>query len=65
MLLAPDEVTRRSGGPPDDDAGVGEREGAVAEVADHLGRTLHATEALLVRAKAAFRKAYREEDDRG
>lgn len=37
----------------------------VADVAEHLGRTLHATEALLVRAKAAFRKAYREEDDRG
>ena len=37
----------------------------VAEVADHLGRTVHATEALLMRAKAAFRTAYREEDDRG
>jgi len=37
----------------------------VDEVAEHLGRTLHATEALLVRAKAAFRKVYREEDDRG
>jgi RNA polymerase sigma-70 factor (ECF subfamily) len=30
----------------------------VPEVADHLGRTIHATEALLVRARAAFRRAY-------
>jgi len=30
----------------------------VAEVADELGRTLHATEALLVRARTAFRAAY-------
>lgn len=30
----------------------------VAEVADHLGRTYGATEALLVRAKAAFRHEY-------
>lgn len=30
----------------------------VPEVAEHLGRTVHATEALLVRARAAFRKAY-------
>jgi RNA polymerase sigma-70 factor (ECF subfamily) len=30
----------------------------VAEVAAHLGRTLHATEALLVRARIAFRRAY-------
>ena len=37
----------------------------VAEVADGLGRTLRATEALLVRAKAAFRKAYREGGDHG
>jgi RNA polymerase sigma-70 factor (ECF subfamily) len=37
----------------------------VPAVADHLGRTVHATEALLIRAKAAFRKAYREEGDRG
>jgi RNA polymerase sigma-70 factor (ECF subfamily) len=35
----------------------------VAEVADHLGRTLHATEALLVRARQAFRQAYEEGDD--
>jgi RNA polymerase sigma-70 factor (ECF subfamily) len=32
----------------------------VAEVADHLGRTLHATEALLVRARRAFRARYHE-----
>ena len=32
----------------------------VAEVAEHLDRTLHATEALLVRARAAFRRAYGE-----
>ena len=30
----------------------------VAEVAGCLGRSLHATEALLVRARAAFRRAY-------
>ena len=35
----------------------------VAEVADHLGRTLHATEALLVRARLAFRRAYGDPDD--
>ncbi len=34
---------------------------SVPEVAEHLGRTLHATEALLVRARAAFRHAYGEE----
>lgn len=33
----------------------------VPEVADCLGRTVHATEALLVRARAAFRRCYREE----
>jgi RNA polymerase sigma-70 factor, ECF subfamily len=33
----------------------------VPEVAGHLGRTVHATEALLVRARTAFRNAYREE----
>lgn len=33
----------------------------VPEVAAHLGRTVHATEALLVRARAAFRRDYREE----
>jgi RNA polymerase sigma-70 factor, ECF subfamily len=36
----------------------------VAEVAAHLGRTLHATEALLVRARAAFRRSYDGEEDR-
>lgn len=30
----------------------------VAEVAELLGRSVHATEALLVRARAAFRRAY-------
>src|SRR6266545_2749025 len=30
--------------------------------AEHLGRTLHATEALLVRAKAAFRQAYQRKE---
>ena len=35
------------------------------EVAGHLGRTLHATEALLVRARHAFRTAYHEGSDRG
>ena len=32
----------------------------VPEVAAHLGRTLHATEALLSRARRAFRQAYEE-----
>lgn len=31
---------------------------SVSEVAEQLGRTVHATEALLVRARAAFRRAY-------
>jgi RNA polymerase sigma-70 factor (ECF subfamily) len=30
----------------------------VPEVAEHLGRTVHATEALLVRARGAFRTSY-------
>jgi RNA polymerase sigma-70 factor (ECF subfamily) len=34
----------------------------VPEVAEHLGRTVHATEALLVRARTAFRTAYREKE---
>jgi RNA polymerase sigma-70 factor, ECF subfamily len=34
----------------------------VSEVADVLGRTVHATEALLVRARRAFRRAYRQAD---
>lgn len=32
----------------------------VVQVAEHLGRTVHATEALLVRARAAFRGAYED-----
>ncbi len=35
----------------------------VRDVAGYLGRTEHATEALLVRARAAFRRAYGEGDD--
>jgi RNA polymerase sigma-70 factor (ECF subfamily) len=35
----------------------------VAEVADQLGRTVHATEALLVRARLAFRRVYEGSDD--
>jgi RNA polymerase sigma-70 factor (ECF subfamily) len=35
----------------------------VPEVAGHLGRTIHATEALLVRARHAFRTAYGERSD--
>jgi RNA polymerase sigma-70 factor (ECF subfamily) len=35
----------------------------VRDVAAYLGRTVHATEALLVRARAAFRRAYTEGDD--
>jgi len=37
---------------------------SVPEVAELLARTVHATEALLVRARVAFRRIY-EEDDRG
>lgn len=37
---------------------------SVAEVAEHLDRTLHATEALLMRAKGAFRTAYDEQHRR-
>ncbi len=33
----------------------------VAEVADHLDRTVQGTETLLVRARAALRQIYREE----
>ena len=36
---------------------------SVPEVAQHLGRTVHATEALLVRARTAFRRAYEETCD--
>jgi RNA polymerase sigma-70 factor, ECF subfamily len=35
----------------------------VAEVAAELGRSLHATEALLTRAKAAFRREYENPED--
>jgi RNA polymerase sigma-70 factor, ECF subfamily len=34
----------------------------VPEVASYLDRTLHATEALLVRARAAFRRIYEEQE---
>lgn len=34
----------------------------VPDVADHLGRTVHATEALLVRARRAFRSAYEDRE---
>jgi len=36
---------------------------SVPDVADRLGRTVHATEALLVRARVAFRRAYGERSD--
>lgn len=35
----------------------------VAEVAEHLGRSVHATETLLVRARAALRRTYRSSHD--
>ncbi len=35
----------------------------VAEVAELLGRSVHATETLLVRAKVALRRVYREGRD--
>jgi len=34
----------------------------VPEVASHLDRTVHATEALLVRARAAFRRIYEDQE---
>ena len=34
---------------------------SVAEVAYHVGRSLHATETLLARARAALRRIYQEE----
>ena len=34
----------------------------VAEVAEHIGRSVHATETLLVRARAALRRVYEEEE---
>jgi RNA polymerase sigma-70 factor, ECF subfamily len=36
---------------------------SVPEVAEQLGRTVHATEALLVRARSAFRRAYDDGSD--
>ena len=38
---------------------------AVPEVAAVLGRSVHATDALLVRARTAFRRAYTDEEARG
>jgi len=38
---------------------------SVPEVAEYLGRTVHATEALLVRARSAFRKQYAAHDQAG
>ncbi|HEY6782263.1 MAG TPA: RNA polymerase sigma factor [Candidatus Dormibacteraeota bacterium] len=35
---------------------------SVPEVAQHVGRSVHATETLLVRARAALRRVYREEE---
>jgi RNA polymerase sigma-70 factor (ECF subfamily) len=37
----------------------------VGQVAELLDRTLHATEALLVRARTAFRRAYTESESGG
>ena len=37
---------------------------SVSEVAEHLDRSVHATETLLVRARAALRRLYREEESR-
>ena len=34
----------------------------VPEVAEHIGRSVHATETLLVRARAALRRVYQEEE---
>lgn len=38
---------------------------SVPDVADRLGRTVHATEALLVRARSAFRRAYGDQPTPG
>lgn len=35
---------------------------SVSEVAEHLGRSVHATETLLVRARVALRRVYEEEE---
>ena len=37
----------------------------VPDVAEHLGRTVHATEALLVRARRAFRSRYEQGEEAG
>ena len=37
----------------------------VAEVAEHLGRTVHGTETLLARSRAALRRHYQEEHHHG
>lgn len=37
----------------------------VASVAEHLGRSLHATETLLVRSRSALRRHYEEEERHG
>ena len=37
---------------------------SIPEMARELGRSRHATEALVVRARAAFRRAYEGEEDR-
>lgn len=37
---------------------------SVSDVAAHLGRTVHATEALLTRAKTAFRRSYQGKEGR-
>jgi RNA polymerase sigma-70 factor (ECF subfamily) len=36
----------------------------VPDVAEHIGRSVHATETLLVRARAALRRVYEEEEER-
>ena len=36
---------------------------SVPDVAEELGRSIHATESLLARGRASFRRAYRQEDE--
>jgi RNA polymerase sigma-70 factor, ECF subfamily len=38
---------------------------SVGQVAEHLGRSVHATETLLVRARAALRRVYQDEEGSG
>ena len=38
---------------------------SVPQVAEHLGRSVHATETLLVRARAALRRVYQDEEGSG